>query len=110
MGEGKLRAIAYTARKRNDLLPDVPTVAETLPGYEVESWEGVVAPAGTPADVIARLNKEIAAAVTSPELRELWKNRGVATVTSTPEELSARVKHEYDRYGELLKRLGVHGG
>ena len=105
--EGKLRAIAFTGRKRNALLPGVPTVGETLPGYTVESWEGVVAPAGTPRDIIARLNKEIAAAVNSTELRELWKNRGVDTVTGAPEALSARLKEDYERYGDLLKRLGV---
>jgi tripartite-type tricarboxylate transporter receptor subunit TctC len=108
--QGRLRAIAFTGRSRNVLLPEVPTVGETLPGYEVESWEGVLAPTGTSREVIVRLNKEIAAAVTSTELRELWKSNGVATVTSTPEELSARVKQEYDRYGDLLRRLGVHGG
>jgi len=105
--EGKLRAIAFTAKKRNALLPDVPTVGETLPGYEVESWEGVVAPAATPRSVVARLNKEIAAAVNSAELRELWKNRGVETVTGTPEAFSAKLKEDYQRYGDLLKKTGV---
>ena len=108
--EGKLRALAFTAGKRNVLLPDVPTVGETLPGYKVESWEGVVAPPGTPREIIARLNKEIAAAVNSAELRELWKNRGVDTVTGTADELSAKLKEDYYQYGELLKRLGVKGG
>ena len=108
--QGKLRAIAFTGKTRNALLPGVPTVSETLPGYEVESWEGVLAPAGTPREIVVRLNRDIAAAVNSTELRELWKNRGVATVSSTPDELSAKVKQDYDRYGELLKRLGVHGG
>jgi len=105
--EGKLRAIAFTARKRNALLPEVPTVGETLPGYAVESWEGVVAPAGTPRSIVARLNQEIAAAVNSTELRELWKNRGVDTVTGTPEALSAKLKEDYERYGDLLKKIGM---
>ena len=105
--EGKLRAVAVTGRKRNALLPEVPTIGETLPGYQVESWEGIVAPAATPRNLIARLNKEIAAAVNSAELRELWKNRGVDTVTGTPEELSTKLKEEYLRYGELLKKTGV---
>lgn len=105
--EGKLRAIAFTARKRNALLPEVPTVGETLPGYAVESWEGVVAPAGTPRNIVARLNQEIAAAVNSTELRELWKNRGVDTVTGTPEAFTAKLKEDYKRYGDLLKKIGV---
>jgi len=105
--EGKLRPLAVTARKRNALLPDVPTVAETLAGYDVESWEGVMAPAGTPPSIIGRLNKEIAAAVNSAELRELWKNRGVDTVNSSADEFSAKLRAEYLRYGNLLTRLGV---
>lgn len=105
--EGRVRAIAVTGKKRNALLPDVPTVGETLPGYEVESWEGVVAPAGTPRAIIARLNKEIAAAVNSAELRELWKNNGVDTVTTAPEAFSTKLRDEYLRYGELLKKAGV---
>ena len=105
--EGRLRAIAVTAKKRNALLPDVPTVGETLPGYEVESWEGVVAPAGTPRAIIARLNKEIAAAVNSADLRELWKHNGVDTVTTTPEAFSTKLRDEYLRYGDLLRKTGV---
>jgi tripartite-type tricarboxylate transporter receptor subunit TctC len=108
--DGKLRAIAFTGKKRNVLLPELPTVGETLPGYEVESWEGVLGPVGTSREIIVRLNKEIAAAVNSAELRELWRNRGVATVTSTADELSVKVKQDYERYGDLLKRLGVYGG
>jgi tripartite-type tricarboxylate transporter receptor subunit TctC len=108
--QGKLRALAFTGKARNALLPDVPTVNETLPGYIVESWEGVVAPAGTPRDIIARLNREIAAAVNSTELRELWKARGVDTVTSTADEFSATLRQDYERYGALLKQLGIKGG
>ena len=104
---GKLRALAFTGKTRNVMLPEVPTVNESLPGYIVESWEGVVAPAATPQDIIARLNKEIAAAVNSAELRDLWKTRGVNTATSTPDEFSATLKQNYDRYGALLKQLGV---
>ena len=107
--QGKLRALAFTGKARNRLLPDVPTVNESLPGYTVESWEGVVAPAGTPRDIIARLNKEIAAAVNSAELRALWKTRGVDTVTSTADAFSATLKQDYERYGALLKQLGVKG-
>ena len=109
INQGKLRALAFTGKARNRLLPDVPTVNESLPGYTVESWEGVVAPAGTPRDIIARLNKEIAAAVNSADLRELWKTRGVDTVTSTADEFSATLKQDYERYGALLKQLGVKG-
>ena len=108
--QGKLRAIAFTGEKRNALLPDVRTAGETLSGFEVESWEGVVAPTGTPREVIARLNKAIAAAVTSEDLRALWKSRGVETVASTAEVLTTKLDQDYRRYGDLLKRLGVKGG
>ena len=107
--EGKLRALAFTARKRNPLLADVPTASELLPDFVVESWEGVFAPSGTSAELVARLNKEIAAAVNSAELRELWKSRGVESVTGTADEFSQKLREDYQRYGELLKRLGVKG-
>lgn len=110
ISQGKLRALAFTGKARNAMLPDVPTVNESLPGYIVESWEGVVAPAATPQDIIARLNKEIATAVNSAELRDLWKTRGVSTVTSSADEFSATLKQHYERYGALLKQLGVKGG
>jgi len=110
IGEGKLRAIAFTGKNRNALLPNVPTVSESLPGYVVESWEGVFAPPGTPTDILLRLNREIAAALNSAELRALWKTRGVETVTGTPQELAERLKEDYERTGELLKKLGIKGG
>lgn len=110
ISQGKLRALAFTGKARNAMLPDVPTVNESLPGYIVESWEGVVAPAATPQDIIARLNKEISAAVNSAELRDLWKARGVNTVASSADEFSAILKQSYDRYGALLKQLGIKGG
>ena len=80
------------------------------PGYEVSGWYGIVGPAGMPQAVVARLNKEIAAPVNSAELRALWKTRGVDTVTSTADAFSATLKQDYERYGALLKQLGVKGG
>src|SRR6185503_9291330 len=86
--QGRLRALAVTAKTRNALLPDTPTVDKAgLPGFEVLSWEGVFAPAGTPAEIIGRLNSAIATIVNAAEVKKIWVNKGVETVTGTPQQL-----------------------
>lgn len=106
--QGKLRALGVTATARNALMPDVPTISEAaLPGFEVLSWEGVFAPVGTPSAIIARLNAEIGAIVNSAEVRKLWVNKGVETVTGTPEDLGNKLKADYTRLGELLTKLKI---
>jgi tripartite-type tricarboxylate transporter receptor subunit TctC len=106
--QGKLRALGVTAKTRNALLPDVPTIDQAgLPGYEVLSWEGVFAPAGTPAAIITRLNAEIGKIVDSPEIRKIWENKGVETVTGTPEDLGKKLGADYTRLGELLAKLKI---
>lgn len=106
--QGKLRALGVTATARNALMPDVPTISEAaLPGFEVLSWEGVFAPVGTPSAIIARLNAEIGRIVNSAEVRKLWVNKGVETVTGTPEDLGNKLKADYTRLGELLTKLKI---
>lgn len=106
--QGKLRALGVTAKTRNALLPDVPTIDQAgLPGYEVLSWEGVFAPAGTPTAIITRLNAEIGKIVNSPEIRKVWENKGVDTVTGTPEDLGRKLGADYMRLGELLTKLKI---
>jgi tripartite-type tricarboxylate transporter receptor subunit TctC len=106
--QGRLRALGVTAKTRNALLPDVPTIDQAgLPGYEVLSWEGVFAPAGTPAAIITRLNAEIGKIVDSPEVRKMWENKGVDTVTGTPGDLGKKLGADYTRLGELLAKLKI---
>src|SRR4051812_34742159 len=82
--DGRLRALAVTTATRSDALPDVPTVAETVPGYEASSWSGVCAPAGTPAEIVEMLNKEINAALTDPKIKERLTGFGSMAITGNP--------------------------
>ncbi|UCF74583.1 MAG: tripartite tricarboxylate transporter substrate binding protein [Betaproteobacteria bacterium] len=108
--QGKLRALAVTATTRNPLLPDVPTVAAVgLPGFEAGllSWEGIFAPAGTPAAIINGLNSEIGKIVNSAQVKKIWTNKGVETVTGTPADLGNKLNADYTRLGDLLRKLKI---
>jgi tripartite-type tricarboxylate transporter receptor subunit TctC len=86
---GKLKVIAVTNSKRAAVLPDVPTIGETLPGYEFNNWYGVMAPAGTPRPIIDRLNAEVARILALPEIREKFMGLGAEPIPSTPEKFAA---------------------
>ena len=106
--EGKLRALAVTSAARSAQLPDVPTVAETVaPSFEMGAWQGVVAPAGTPAPVIKRLNTEILRALQSPEMQKQLKAQGAQALGSTPQEYGAYIQSEIKRWGEVVKDANV---
>jgi tripartite-type tricarboxylate transporter receptor subunit TctC len=98
---GKVRAIAVTGNKRLASLPDVPTVAETLPGYEAVSWGGVMAPAGTPPEIVNRLNAEINRILKMPDVQEKLEALGAVIVGSTPEEFGTYVKAEIAKWGKV---------
>jgi tripartite-type tricarboxylate transporter receptor subunit TctC len=105
---GKLRALAVTTRTRSAVMPNVPTVAEqALPGFEVTGWFGLLAPAGTPADVIARLNREVNAVLTQPDVKERLHAFGVEAGGGAPEAFGALLASESKRYGEAIRRLGI---
>jgi tripartite-type tricarboxylate transporter receptor subunit TctC len=100
---GRLRGIAVTSAKRLPSLPDLPTVAETLPGFEAVSWGGVMAPAGTPPEIIARLNAEINRILKMPDVAEKLQALGAEIVGSTAEEFAAYVKSEIDKWGKVAR-------
>jgi tripartite-type tricarboxylate transporter receptor subunit TctC len=104
---GRLRAIAVTSSKRLPSLPDVPTVAETLPGYEAVSWGGVMAPAGTPPDIIAKLNAEVNRILKLPDVVEKLQGLGAEIVGSTPEEFANYVKDEIAKWGKVARDNNV---
>ena len=104
---GKVRAIAVTGRKRDPLLPDIPTMAETFPGFEVYSWMGLFVPKDTPNAIIGKLNAEITKILQEPSAREKWKNIGYEFSANSPEELSLSIKKEQALYGALIKKLGI---
>ena len=104
---GKLTAIGVTSAKRSAQAPDVATLAESLPGYEVELVYAIVAPAGTPADVIARLNSEIIKALQEPETRERLAGQGFEVRTTTPEQLGSYIRSEIAKWAPIVKESGV---
>ena len=104
---GKLKAIGIASPRRSAVLPDVPTVAEFLPGFEFYSSFSLVAPAGTPKDIVARLNAEVVKAVSAPDVREKLVAQGFSVVASSPEELQRTIRDQLDRYGKLFKQVGI---
>lgn len=107
INSGKLRALGVTAPRRLAVLPDLPAIAETLPGYEVISWYGLFTTAGTPRGVIDKLNEETVKAVANPELRSRLVALGLDPETSTPETFATLVRSESAKWGKLIKQLGV---
>jgi tripartite-type tricarboxylate transporter receptor subunit TctC len=104
---GKLIPIGTTALKRTTVLPEVPAVAETLPGYEVVSPYGVLAPAKTPGAIVNRLNAAIGAMLATPEFRKQFEQDGVEIFGGTPEEFSERIRVYLPHYAKLVKLAGV---
>ena len=104
---GRLRALATTGAKRFVLLPDLPTIGETLPGYYVDAWYAIMAPAGTPAPIVRRLNVDFVAALRTPDAQARLRAEGVEPVGSTPEEMAALLKSELARWGPLVKESGA---
>jgi tripartite-type tricarboxylate transporter receptor subunit TctC len=108
---GKLRAIAVSTLKRSPQAPELPTVAEGgAPGYDVTPWYGVLAPAGLPKPLLARLHAEVSRIVDSTEMRERFVTQGVDVASSTPEAFAALIKAEIPRWRELVKRSGARAG
>ena len=107
MKQRQLRGLAVTSAKRLALLPDLPTVSETVPGYESGSWYAVMVPTGTPRAVIDRLNKETAVAIQSPEVNARLKGSGVEPEALTPEQLAEKIKSETARWAKVVKAAGI---
>jgi len=104
---GKLKALGIASPRRSPVLPEVPTVAESLPGFEFFSSFSVVVPAGTPKDIIARLNVEIAKAAADPTVRDKLVGQGFSVIASSPEELGRKTRQQLESYGKLFKQVGI---
>ena len=107
MKTGKLRTIAVTSAKRLPSLPNLPAVAETLPGFEFGGWQAVFVPAGTSPDVVRRLNAAILKGINTPEFRDYLAKEGSELVGSTPEQLAAFLRAEVTKNTELIKSAGI---
>ena len=105
---GKLRALATTGAKRAASLPDLPTIAESgVPGYESTAWFGIAVPAGTPREIIGRLNAEGQKATRSPEFVKRMTDLGYEIVGGTPEQMAMMIQDEYRRWGPIVKASGA---
>lgn len=105
---GKLRAIAQTGKKRSALAPDLPTVAESgFPTYDAEIWIGLYAPAGTPKDIVAKLNTQAREVFGLPDMTQQIAQKGLDVDVSTPEQFEALNKAEYERWAEVIKQSGI---
>ena len=104
---GKLRALAVSGKRRAEVLPEVPTVAEHVPGFEASSWYGVFAPAGTPAEVIIKLNQEMARALTPVEVRQRLAAEGTEVVAGNPEDFMQLFRAEAAKWARVIKQAGI---
>jgi len=104
---GNVRALAVTSAKRSALMPGLPTIAETLPGFDVVGWYGLVVPAGTPRDVTARLNAETLRVLKSADLLEQFRQQGYEPVGNTPAEASAYIRSEVARWSQVIRDAGI---
>jgi tripartite-type tricarboxylate transporter receptor subunit TctC len=105
---GKLRALAVTTAKRSSTLPDVPTLAEAgLAGFDQGTWFGILAPAGTPGDIVARLNTEMVKIIQSPEFKKRMEEIGAEPVGDTPAQMAEQIKSDTAKYAKLVKDAKV---
>jgi tripartite-type tricarboxylate transporter receptor subunit TctC len=104
---GKLKALALTSEKRLPSMPEVPTIGETLPGYQAEAFQGVVAPAGVPRAIIEKLAAELGAIVKSPDVAERFAADGATPVGSTPQQFAAFLKSEMAKWGKVIREAGI---
>ncbi len=105
---GRMRAIAVGSAQRSPFQPDIPTVAESgFPGFEVDSRNGLLAPYGTPPDIVARLNKVLGDIVQQPDLRERLAGMGIDVFHNTPEQYAAAIRRDQDNYAKVISALGI---
>jgi tripartite-type tricarboxylate transporter receptor subunit TctC len=104
---GKVRALATTGVKRSELTPNLPTVAETVPGYEATIWLGIMAPKGTPKEVVTFLNQAINKVIQKPEVKEMWLKQGAIPMVKTPEEFDAYLRKDIEKWAHVVEISGA---
>ena len=107
---GKVRALGVTSAQRSKLLPDLPSVAEALPGYGASGWYGLVAPAATPKDVLARLNAEAVKALRSPDVADKLSRQGAEPAPGSPGDFAAFIRAEIDKWSKVVKAANMKAG
>ncbi len=105
--DGRLRALAVTSATRSELLPDIPTVGEFVPGYEASNWYGLGAPKNTPAQIVAKLNKEINAGLADPKLTARLADLGGTVLAGSPADFGKLIADETEKWGKVAKFVGI---
>ena len=104
---GRLRALAVTTSKRSEVLPELPTVAEFVPGYEASFWAGLGAPRNTPAEIIDKLNREINAALADPKMKARLADLGGTTLPGSPGDFSKFIAAETEKWGKVIRAANI---
>jgi len=104
---GKLRALAVTTAARSEVLPEIPTVGEILPGYEATGWQGVGAPKNTPTEIITKLNSEINAAFADPKIKARLADLGGTPLTGSPSDFGKLIAEDTEKWGKVVKFAGM---
>jgi tripartite-type tricarboxylate transporter receptor subunit TctC len=104
---GAVRALAVTTASRASFLPDVPSMAETVPGYDTEVWWGLLGPAGMPPDLVAKLSRDFVAALKTDAVKERLSKLGASPIGSSPQQFDARIHADYDKWGPIIKAAGM---
>jgi tripartite-type tricarboxylate transporter receptor subunit TctC len=107
--EGQLRALAVAEPQRVPALPDVPTVAETVPGFSMAPWIGIIVPAKTPSDIVARLSRETLAVMRDPEVVKLLNDQQVTPMATGPQEFEQLIRTDLERWAKVIKSAGIKG-
>jgi tripartite-type tricarboxylate transporter receptor subunit TctC len=105
--QGRLRGLAVTTAQRQPQVPDLPAIAEFVPGYDVSSWFALFVAAKTPPEIVAKLNADAIAALNYPAVKQRYEQLGATVVGSTPAELGAHLKAEMDRWEPIIKAAGI---
>jgi tripartite-type tricarboxylate transporter receptor subunit TctC len=103
----RVRPLGVTSEKRVKQFPDVPTIGETVPGYEFTAWVGVFVPAGTPRPIVDKLNTELKRALDAPEVSKILSSQTLDPMHMSPDEFAARLKSDYDKYARVVKISGA---
>ena len=102
-----MRALAVSTEKRLDVLPDVPAMADFLPGFEASGWYGIAAPKDTPAEIVERLNKEIGAGLNDPKTKARLAELGTLVIAGSPGDMEKYVAAEIEKWGKVIKTAGI---
>lgn len=104
---GKVRALAVTTARRAPFLPDVPSMGETVPGYDTEVWWGLLGPAGMPGDVVAKLSRDFIDALNNDAVKDRLTKLGATPIGSSPQEFDAKIRADYEKWGPIFKAAGI---